>query len=143
MPPRAARPGGEDLVDIALWVVAGVLAALYLAVGCVKLLRGRGLVGRMPWVEDFLGLVVRFIGLCEVAGALGLVLPQATHTLVWLTPLAAAGLVLLQLLAILVHVRRGETQQLWVNVLLLVLALVVAVGRGAEWSVTMGAHAGA
>ncbi len=121
-------------MTIALWVVAGLLAAVYLMVGCVKLLRGKALGQRMPWVEAFPGVVVRFIGLCEIAGALGLVLPQATGKLVWLTPVAAVGLALLQLLAIAVHRRRGETQQLGINVVLLVLALVVAVGRFAQWT---------
>ncbi|QAY63458.1 DoxX family protein [Xylanimonas allomyrinae] len=123
-------------MDVGLWVVAGLLAAVYLAVGCIKLLRGGTLADRMPWVGAFPDPVVRFIGLCEVAGALGLVLPQATGKLVWLTPLAASGLALLQLLAILVHTRRQETQQLAVNVVLLILALVVAVGRFAQWSAT-------
>ena len=122
-------------MDVALWVVAGLLAALYLLVGCVKLLRGRALAERMAWVAAVPDVGVRFIGLCEVLGSLGLVLPQATGRIVWLAPLAAAGLTLLQLLAILVHVRRGETQQITVNVVLMVLALVVAVGRFAEWSV--------
>ncbi|MCL1868903.1 MAG: DoxX family protein [Promicromonosporaceae bacterium] len=121
-------------MNIALWVVAGLLAVVYVAVGCMKLLRGKSLQDRMPWAQSFPDVVIRFIGLCEVAGALGLVLPQATGTAVWLTPLAAAGLTVLQLLAILVHVRRGETQQLTVNVVLLILALVVAVGRYAEWT---------
>ncbi|GAB2456613.1 DoxX family protein [Xylanimonas ulmi] len=121
-------------MDVALWVVAGLLAAVCLAVGCVKLLRGSALAERMAWVEAFPDVVVRLIGLCEIAGALGLVLPQATSTAAWLTPLAAAGITLLQLLAIGVHVRRGETQQLAINVVLMVLALVVAVGRFAQWT---------
>ncbi|WP_425954821.1 DoxX family protein [Xylanimonas sp. McL0601] len=126
-------------MDVLLWVVAGLLAAVYLVIGCVKLLRGRALADRMAWAGAFPDVVVRFIGLCEIVGALGLVLPLAAGRLVWLVPLAAAGLVLLQLLAILVHVRRGETQQLGVNVVLLVLALVVAVGRFAEWTMATAA----
>lgn len=128
-------------MDIALWVVAGVLAALYLVVGSVKLLRGKTLAERMPWAAAFPDPVIRFIGLCEVLGALGLVLPQAAGVAVWLTPTAAAGLALLQLLAILVHVRRDETQQLAVNVVLLILALVVAVGRFAELTTAQQAAA--
>ncbi len=128
-------------MNIALWVLAGLLAAVYLAVGCVKVLRGKALEQRMPWVEAFPDVVVRFIGVCEIAGALGLILPQATDTLPWLTPVAAACLALLQLLAILVHTRRGETRQLGINVVLLVLALVVAVGRFAEWTTATAAAA--
>ncbi|MCA5892447.1 DoxX family protein [Isoptericola sp. NEAU-Y5] len=120
-------------MDIALWVVAGLLALLYLAVGVVKLVRGRrGLADRMPWVEDFGDLVVRFVGLCEIAGAVGLILPWATGRVPVLTPVAAACLVVLQVLAISVHVRRRETSQLGINVLLALLAAFVAVGRFAD-----------
>jgi uncharacterized membrane protein len=116
-------------MDIALWIAAGLLAAVYLAVGLTKLARGRALRHRMGWVDDFPDPAVRLIGLAEIAGAAGLVLPQATGTLPILTPLAAAGLVLLQVLAIAVHVRRRETGQLGINVLLLLLAAFAAVGR--------------
>ena len=120
-------------MNIALWVTAGLLAAVYLAVGLTKLGRGRALRHRMGWVDDFPDPVVRFIGLTEIAGALGLVLPQATGTVPILTPVAASGLVLLQVLAIATHVRRGETSQLGINVLLLLLAAFAAVGRFAGW----------
>jgi len=121
-------------MDIGLWVATGLLALLYLAVGFVKLTRHRErLRSAMGWVEDFPGVVVRFIGLAEIAGALGLILPWATGTVPVLTPVAASCLVVLQVLAISVHVRRRELGQLWVNVLLLLLAGFVAVGRFAGW----------
>jgi len=62
-------------------------------------------------------------------GGLGLVLPLLTGVLVWLAPLAALCLVLLQLLAIGFHIRRGETQILPMNVVLLLLAAFIAWGR--------------
>jgi hypothetical protein len=120
-------------MNITLWVVAGLLALVYVLVGCVKLLRGKALASRMQWAAAVPDVVVRFIGLAELAGALGLILPQATGEFLFLTPIAAAGLVLLQLLAILVHLRRRETRQIAINVILLVLAVVVAVGRGVQW----------
>ncbi len=121
-------------MDIALWVAAGLLAALYLVVGFVKLTRGKArLRSRTGWVEDFPDVVVRFIGLCEIAGALGVVLPWLTGVVPVLTPIAAACLVLLQVLAIMVHARRQETSQLTINVLLGLLAAFVAVGRFAGW----------
>ena len=57
-------------MDIALWVVAGILAVVYLLVGAVKLLRGRALAERMPWARDFPDVAIRLIGLAEVLGAL-------------------------------------------------------------------------
>jgi hypothetical protein len=118
---------------IALWIAAGLLALLYLPVGFVKFARGRALRHRMGWVSDVPDPVVRFIGLAEMAGAVGLVLPEATGNTPLLTPAAATGFVVLQALAIGVHVRRGETSMLHVNVALLLLAAVVAVGRFAGW----------
>lgn len=121
-------------MDIGLWVAVGLLALLYLAVGFVKLTRsGERLRAAMGWVEDFPLIVVRLIGLAEIAGAVGLVLPLATGVQPWLTPTAAACLTLLQVLAVAVHVRRGELARLWVNVLLLLAAAFVAVGRFAGW----------
>ncbi len=120
-------------MNIALWVAAGLLAVLYTAVGLTKLGRGRALRHRMGWVSDFPDPVVRFIGAAEIAGAVGLIVPQATGTAEILTPVAASGLVVLQVLAIAVHVRRRETSQLGINVVLLLLAAFVAVGRFAGW----------
>lgn len=121
-------------MNIGLWVAAGLLALLYLAVGFVKLTRSRErLRASMGWVEDFPVVVVRLIGLAEIAGAVGLILPLAADVQPWLTPTAATCLVVLQALAISVHVRRRELAQLWVNVLLLLAAAFVAVGRFAGW----------
>lgn len=120
-------------MNIALWIAAGLLAALYLAVGLVKFGRGRALRRRLGWASDVPDPVIRFIGLSELAGAVGLVLPQATAETPILTPVAATGLAVLQALAIGVHVRRGETSMLHVNVVLLLLAAFVAVGRFAGW----------
>jgi uncharacterized membrane protein len=120
-------------MNIALWVAAGLLAVLYTAVGLTKLARGRALRRRMGWVSDFPDPVVRFIGTAEIAGAVGLIVPQATGTVEVLTPIAATGLVVLQVLAMAVHVRRGETSQLGINAVLLLLAAFVAVGHFAGW----------
>ena len=62
-------------------------------------------------------------------GAIGLILPQATGIAPILTPIAALGLVAVQVGAITVHVRRKETKVLPVNIVLLLLALFVAIGR--------------
>jgi len=64
--------------------------------------------GRMDWVKDLSIGNIRLIGLLEVLAAVGLILPQWTGILPWLTPLAAAGLVLIMMGAMLVHMRRGE-----------------------------------
>jgi hypothetical protein len=82
----------------------------------------------MGWVNDFSQSQVRMIGLLEVLGALGVILPAATGILPWLTPLAAGGLVLTMLGAMLIHLRRKEYQVLPVNLVLLILAAVIVIG---------------
>lgn len=120
-------------MDLALWMLQGLLALAFLAAGGMKLFaqdRYREQVGRQnPDLE--LGLSrgrVTFIGASEVAGALGLVLPLGTGVLPALTPLAAVGLAVIMILAIRFHLRRQEPMA--APAVLLVLCAVVAVGRG-------------
>ena len=115
---------------IALWIVQVLLALFYAGVGVMKLsMPVEALAAQMNWVKSSPDLLVRFIGLVEFAGALGLVLPAATRILPWLTPLAALGFVVLQVLAIGTHVMLNEFYVLPMNVVLLRLAAFVAWGR--------------
>ncbi|MCG2797260.1 MAG: DoxX family protein [Cellulomonas sp.] len=117
-------------MNILLWILAGVLAALFLAAGAMKLSRPKeALASTMGWVESFSAGTVKLIGTLEVLAALGLVLPAVTGIAPVLVPLAATGLVLVMAGAIVVHLRRGEVQMIGINVVLLVLAAVVAWGR--------------
>lgn len=119
-------------MSIALWIVSGVLAALYLVAGIRKLVATKEQITAqrgMEWAADYSARTLRLIGAAEVAGALGLVLPAATGIAPWLTPVAAVCLAVLQALAIRMHLRRGERAPLPFNAVLLVLALLVAVGR--------------
>ncbi|RSD07347.1 DoxX family protein [Amycolatopsis eburnea] len=119
-------------MNVVLWIVAGVLAALYLAAGGMKLATPREKLLENPnmgWTADFSGAAVKGIGAVEVLGAIGLVLPWALDIAPVLTPLAATGLAVVQVGAIIVHARRKETKALPMNVVLLVLAAFVAIGR--------------
>ncbi len=73
--------------------------------------------------------LLTFIGVSEMLGGLGVVLPALTGILPWLTPLAAAGPALIMLLAAGFHLRRKEVPQALLNAVLLALAASVAVGR--------------
>lgn len=84
---------------------------------------------RMIWADDLPAALVRFIGISEVLGGLGLVLPAATRIKPMLTPLAALGLALIMLLAALFHLVRSEFAAIGTNVVLGVLAAFVAWGR--------------
>ena len=109
-----------------------LLAATYVVTGSSKLIASRERLLAVPgmgWVGDVPLARVRFIGALEIAGAIGIIVPWATGILPVLTPLAAWGLAAVQVGGIWTHVRRGEREHLWLNVLLLVAAVVVAIGR--------------
>ncbi|WP_112274567.1 DoxX family protein [Lentzea terrae] len=123
-------------MNIALWIVQGLLAALFLMAGITKSTQPREkLLKQMPWVDDFSMPVVRLIGVSELAAGLGLVLPAATGIAPVLTPLAAVGLVVIMLAAVVVHGRRKEMQGIVVNVVLLIAAAFVAWGRFGPYAI--------
>ena len=117
-------------MNIALWIVAGLLALAFLGAGSMKAFRPKdALRANMGWVDDYSDTMVKVIGWLEILAAIGLILPAVTGIAVILTPLAALGLVLVMIGAIVVHTRRKEYQGLPVNVVLLLLAAFVAWGR--------------
>ncbi len=95
---------------IAFWIVTGLAALVFFAAGAMKLARPReALAGAgLKWTEDFTDLQVKLIGLAEVLGALGLVLPVLLGILPILSPIAGILLALLMTGAVVVHVRRKE-----------------------------------
>jgi len=92
------------------------------------------------WPGDIPAWLVRFIGLAELAGGLGLILPALTRIQPQLTPLAGAGLALVMFLAAGFHLSRGEFGFIVPNIVLLALAAFVAYGR---WQVAPIAPRGA
>ncbi|CAN5754733.1 hypothetical protein BH23ACT4_BH23ACT4_15790 [soil metagenome] len=83
----------------------------------------------MAWVEEFSSRTIRLIGVAENLGALGLIIPALTGIAPLLTPIAALGLAVVQVLAARLHLHRGETQMLPINLVLALLAVVVVWGR--------------
>jgi len=117
-------------MNIALWIIAGALAGAFVLAGSTKLSQSKEkLASSQPWTEDFGPGTIKVIGLLEVLAAVGLILPAALDIVPVLVPLAALGLVLLMGGAIITHLRRHEASVIVVNVILLVLAVVVAWGR--------------
>jgi hypothetical protein len=117
-------------MNTALWIAQIMLAVAFLGAGLTKLLQPKEkLQPRMPYVEDFSAGTIKLIGTAEILGAIGVILPWALGIAKVLTPLAASGLVLLMLGAIVTHVRRKEYQALLINTVLGGLALFVALGR--------------
>ncbi len=118
----------KPIMTFILWTLQALLALLFLFVGAMKLIVPvQALLAQMP--IQLPGLFVRFIGVVEVAGALGLILPGLLRIRPMLTPLAACGLVIEMLCATVYTVIGGQGV---VAVLPLVLGLLcasVAYGR--------------
>jgi len=113
-------------MNYALWIVQGLLAALFLFAGGMKLvLPLEKLTGPFPLP----GLFIRFIGVCEVLGALGLILPGLLRIRPGLTPLAAAGLVIIMIGATVLTLMGGELTAAVVSAVVGLLAAFVAYGR--------------
>lgn len=96
---------------IALWIVNAVLALAFLFAGSMKAIRPKVRLAEMglTWTEDLSAAAVKAIGVVEVVAAIGLIAPIATGIASILTPLAAVGLVVTMIGAIVVHVRRKES----------------------------------
>lgn len=118
-------------MNLALWIVAIVLAVGFAASGLMKLLvpKDKLVEFGQGWAQDVSQSAIRLIGVAEVFGAAGLILPAVTHIAPILFPLAAIGLILVMVGAAVVHGRRGEAVNIVVNLVLLALAGFVAWGR--------------
>lgn len=114
-------------MNIALWIIQVLLALLFLFAGGVKLVMPiEEMTKQMPVAIP--GLLLRFIGVCEVLGALGLILPGLLRIKTWLTPIAAVGLAIIILGAIAFSLKIGLMSALLPFVVLLLLVFV-AYGR--------------
>src|SRR5262245_35182591 len=117
-------------MDIALWIAQVILALALLLFGLAHATQRDRATGRSAWMLDVPKRLLTTIGILEIIGAIALVLPWATGTAVWLTPLAAIAFVALMVFAALFHARRsGETPNLALNVVLGLIAAFIALGR--------------
>lgn len=128
---QAVGTSGGRGWNTGLWVAQGLLAAVYAMAGFMKLTQPiEALVASgMTYAGDYPEMLTRFIGTMELLGAIGIILPAATRILPGLTPLAALGFSVIQVLAMGVHISRGEVMVLPMNLLLLALSLFVLWGR--------------
>lgn len=127
-------------MNVALWIVAGLLAVAYLAGGGGKVILSKeklaGFGASAKWVDDFSAGSVKAIGALEVLAAVGLVLPAALDIAPVLVPLAALGLVVIMVGAAITRIRRHEFVFMVVDLVYLVLAGFLAWGRFGPYSFT-------
>ena len=117
-------------MNIALWIAQILLALVFVTAGVLKAFNTTRAKEQLPWAKRHSDNFVRFIGIAELLGAIGIVLPMLTGILPWLTPLAALVLALIQTLAIFTeHIPNKEYKALPFNLILLALSLFVAYGR--------------
>ncbi len=130
MASEATSAGRINWLSVGLWAVQIVLALLYAGAGFMKLTQPLDVLATdMTFVLVFPEWFTRFIGLAEVLAAIGLIAPAATRVMPVLTPLAAVGLMVVQLAAMVYHASQGELYMLPVNAVLLALALFIVWGR--------------
>jgi hypothetical protein len=131
--------GKPLIVNIALWIVAGLLATVFLVAGANKLFIPREKLAKAPgggWVLDFSSGFVKALGVVEILGAVGLILPAVLDIAPVLVPLAALGVGLIMIGAAIVEFRRHEPKHVLLNLIYLAMAAFVAVGRFGPWSFT-------
>ncbi len=117
-------------MNVALWILQALVALLFGMVGSAKLFRPIDqLARRFPWMGKAPPRFVRFIGACELAGAVGLIAPEAFSILPKLTVVAALCLSALMGCAVVFHVARREVPSSIRAVVILLLALAIAIGR--------------
>ena len=113
-------------MNVALWIAQVLLAALFLFAGVMKLVVSiESMQGPMPMP----GMFLRFIGVCETLGGLGLLLPGLLGIATWLTPLAAVGLVIIMIGATAVTIAGGDLVTSLIPAVVGVAAAFVAYGR--------------
>lgn len=118
-------------MNIVLWIIQGLLALAFLMAGSMKTFQPiENLKKNMSWVAVFPPAFVRFVGIAELLGGIGLILPALTHILPWLTIAAAVGLVIAMISAAIFHLSRKEYAGLAAPIVLLLLALFIVIGRG-------------
>jgi DoxX-like family len=131
-PKSLATRQGRTLMNLALWIAAGLLAVVLL-VSSAKLFVPKEKMAAMGaatrWVEDFSPGALRAIGALEVLAAVGLILPATLDIAPVLVPLAATGAVLLFVGAVTMRLRRGERVTIVGDLIYLALAGFVAWGR--------------
>lgn len=114
-----------------IWAAQALLAAVFVVTGVTKLTQPRLKMAAagMGWADDVSDRQFRAVGLLEVLGAAGLILPAALNVAPLLTALAASGLALVMVFAALTHVRLHELNRVAAPLVLFVLAVLIAVLR--------------
>lgn len=116
-------------MHIILWVAQVVLAILLISGAVMKFLPIEKISAMMPWTGQVPALVVRLLGIIDLSGAIGLILPALLRIKPQLTPWTAICIIALMLCAIVFHIFRGESPVIGVNIFSMIIAGFIAWGR--------------
>ena len=124
-------------MHITLWVLQGLFAALFIMAGLTKLFQPiEAMAESMQWVLDVPETLVRFIGISELLGGLGLVLPSVIRIKPELTVWASTGLATIMVFATVFHGSRGEFPAIGANALFIIFLGFIAWGRSKKVLIT-------
>jgi hypothetical protein len=126
---------GRAVMNVVLWIVAGILAVAMLGAGSMKLVTPKeGLAAKGMTLDDLPAAAIKGIGTLEVLGGIGLVVPALVNIAPVLVPIAAVGVAIVMAGAVVFHLRRKELKDSVPALVLLILALVVVWGRFGAWA---------
>lgn len=116
-------------LNITLWIAQSLIALTLVWAAYAKLLQPfEETAIMMPWAKDNPGLL-KFTGMIDLLGALGIILPAALRIQPKLTVFAAYGIIVLMILSSGFHISRGEASLIGMNIFFLILAVFIAWGR--------------
>jgi len=120
----------NKVINIALWAVQVLLGLMFLMAGAMKASQPiETMAESLPWVTDVSAGLVRFIGVSELLGGLGLLLPSLLRIKPFLTVWAAIGLAAVMIFAAIFHGSRGEFSAIGMNVVMAAMFVFIAWGR--------------
>lgn len=124
------------MMKVILWIVQVLLGVSFLLAGIMKTaMPVEQLVENMAWAENMSVGMIRFIGISEFLGGIGVILPSLLKIKPILTPIAAIMLGVVMVLAAITHASRGESAEIVTNVVILAMALFVAWGRWKKYPI--------
>ena len=123
-------------MNIAIWIITGLLAVAFSGAGRMKGAQPRTKLAAngMAWTNDYSDAGVKLVGLAELLGGLGLILPAVTGIAPVLVPIAAAALTVIMIGAVVWHVRANDAKGALPSAVLGILSLIVAVTRFGPWA---------
>ncbi|TVZ16520.1 DoxX family protein [Maribacter sp. MAR_2009_72] len=128
-------------MHIILWIAQGLLAVMFIMAGLMKASQPiEALAESLPWVTTTPQALVRFIGISELLGGLGLLIPSIFRFKPYLTVWAALGLAAVMILAAIFHASRGEFSAIGMNIIIMGIALFIAWGRSKKVLILPKAH---